>query len=136
MNWFTTEGEGGRRDAGIRPGNDSANGNAVMFDAVAGKILTVGGSEAFSRPQFPAHKTAVLITLNGTEVSTREVEGMAQGRVYSYAIVLPDGTILVIGGLLNPKEFSNENPVNKPGALSRVAQSGVPVCDLLLSSLT
>jgi hypothetical protein len=51
MHWFGTTGKGSVKKAGMRPGGDAANGNAVMFDS--GKILTCGGSEAFALPKYP-----------------------------------------------------------------------------------
>lgn len=61
MHWFDTAGEGSALRAGTRPGGNSANGNAVMFDT--GKILACGGSEAFAKPQFPSTTEASLITI-------------------------------------------------------------------------
>jgi galactose oxidase len=52
MHWFGTTGKGSVKKAGTRPGGNAANGNAVMFDT--GKILTCGGSEAYSIQTFPA----------------------------------------------------------------------------------
>ena len=45
MNWFDTKGNGATYSAGTR-GNDgdAMNGNAIMYDAVKGLILTVGGA--------------------------------------------------------------------------------------------
>jgi hypothetical protein len=61
MHWFTTDGEGGALVAGNRPGGNSANGNAVMFDA--GQILACGGSESFAKPEWNATDEASLITI-------------------------------------------------------------------------
>jgi hypothetical protein len=33
MHWFGTTGKGSVKKAGMRPGGDAANGNAVMFDS-------------------------------------------------------------------------------------------------------
>ncbi len=45
MNWYDTNGNGSYYPAGSRTGDgDAMNGNAVMFDAVQGLILTVGGA--------------------------------------------------------------------------------------------
>jgi galactose oxidase len=45
MNWYGTGGGGSQNGAGTRAADgDSMCGNAVMFDAVAGKILAVEGS--------------------------------------------------------------------------------------------
>ena len=49
MNWYGTAGSGTQTPAGNRAGDpDSMCGNAVMCQAIAGKILTVGGSPDYS----------------------------------------------------------------------------------------
>ena len=52
MNWYDTNGNGSYYPAGTRTGDtDAMNGNAVMFDAVQGLILTVGGAPSYqARP--------------------------------------------------------------------------------------
>ena len=45
MNWYSTNGTGSHVAAGLRADDsDAMCGNAVMYDATAGKILVVGGS--------------------------------------------------------------------------------------------
>ena len=44
MNWYTTTGSGTTKPAGQRGTDaDAMCGNAVMYDAANGKILTAGG---------------------------------------------------------------------------------------------
>jgi galactose oxidase len=48
MNWYDTVGSGSTTGAGNRlDDGDSMCGNAVMYDAVAGKILTAGGAQDY-----------------------------------------------------------------------------------------
>ena len=48
MNWYGTSGGGSQSGAGTRADDpDSMCGNAILYDAVAGKILTVGGAPAY-----------------------------------------------------------------------------------------
>ena len=48
MNWYNPNGQGSWTAAGPRgDDSDAMNGNAAMFDAVAGKILTVGGATSY-----------------------------------------------------------------------------------------
>jgi len=48
MNWYTTAGNGSQSPAGKRADDgDSMCGNAVMYDAIGGNILTVGGSPSY-----------------------------------------------------------------------------------------
>jgi galactose oxidase len=50
MNWYSVEGNGSVMSAGKRMNDeDSMSGNAVMFDAVEGKILTFGGSPDYDK---------------------------------------------------------------------------------------
>lgn len=45
MNWYSTNGTGSQGAAGLRgDDSDAMCGNAVMYDATAGKILVTGGS--------------------------------------------------------------------------------------------
>ena len=45
MNWYGTTGSGNQSPAGSRANDqDSMCGNAIMYDAQAGKILTLGGA--------------------------------------------------------------------------------------------
>ena len=45
MNWYDTNGDGTQVGAGNRTGDgDAMCGNAVMYDATAGKILVTGGA--------------------------------------------------------------------------------------------
>ena len=49
MNWYGTSGTGSQSAAGNRSTDpDSMCGNAIMYDAVGGKILTVGGAPAYT----------------------------------------------------------------------------------------
>lgn len=117
MTWFTTSGSGASFSAGTRPGADSHNGNAVMYDARNGKILTVGGSSAFSRPEFPGTGTTVIITINGVNMpaQTKVVGSLNKPRVYGSAVVLPDSRIALMGGAAVPKEFNDDTAIFEPG---------------------
>ncbi len=49
MNWYGTAGTGTQVAAGTRASDpDSMCGNAVMYDAVSGSILTVGGAPDYT----------------------------------------------------------------------------------------
>lgn len=48
MNWYNVSGSGSWKAAGTRASDpDSMCGNAVMFDAVNGLVLTAGGSPSY-----------------------------------------------------------------------------------------
>ena len=49
MNWYGVTGTGTHAAAGNRTGTaDQMCGDAVMYDAIAGKILVVGGAPLYS----------------------------------------------------------------------------------------
>ncbi|CAG7987354.1 unnamed protein product [Penicillium nalgiovense] len=79
---------------------DSMSGNAIMFDAVKGKILTVGGSSSYDKAFGTNH--AHIITIGGPN-ETPKVEPAAGGtmhrkRVFHTTVVLPDGKVAIFGG--------------------------------------
>jgi len=54
MNWYDTVGSGSTTGAGNRlDDGDAMCGNAVMFDATAGKILTAGGAANYENRYEP-----------------------------------------------------------------------------------
>lgn len=108
MNWFLTTGTGSQTGVGTRASDtDSMCGNAVMYDAVAGKILTVGGSPDYQDSNSTGN--AHVITL-GTPPATPTVQtigSMAYARAFANSVVLPDGTVFVTGGQVSAVPFSD-----------------------------
>lgn len=113
MNWYFVEGEGAVMPAGDRlDDEDSMSGNAVMFDATQGKILTFGGSPDYDKS--PAHGNAHIITL-GDPGEEPEVQPAGQNgamnykRVFHTSVVLPDGKVFIVGGQTFGIAFNEEN---------------------------
>lgn len=113
MNWYYMEGEGSVKGAGKRlEDGDSMSGNAVMFDAVKGKILTFGGSPDYDKSW--ATSNAHVITLGEPgqkpDVQLAGQEGMMHSeRVFHTSVVLPDGKVFVAGGQTFGVAFNEEN---------------------------
>ena len=95
----------------------STSGNAVMFDATAGKILTFGGQELYDGSF--GTRNAHLITLGEPnkkpKVKVAGLEGtagdptyggMLYQRVFHTSVVLPDGTVFIAGGEIYGKPFN------------------------------
>lgn len=111
MHWFNTREKGGNHSSAGRRLDDqhSMSGNAVMFDAVRGKIVTFGGQE-FYDGSFGS-RNAHLITI-GEPYKKPKVQvaglhggsgesakgGMFYQRVFHTSVVLPDGTVFIAGG--------------------------------------
>ena len=99
MNWYGTSGSGSHFHAGYRGSDaDSMNGNAIMFDAINGKILTLGGAPSYSAEY--STTAAYVITINEpfTESSVKVVEPMHYPRAYANSVLLLTGEVFVNGG--------------------------------------
>lgn len=113
MNWYFTDNDGSVQGVGDRlDDDDSMSGNAVMFDATAGKILTIGGSPDYDKSW--ATSNAHVITLKGPgetpDVQPAGVDGtMHSERVFHTSVVLPDGTVLIAGGQTYGVAFNEQN---------------------------
>jgi galactose oxidase len=121
MNWYSVEGKGDVKPAGKRgyeskgkrvDDEDSMSGNAVMFDAVAGKILTFGGSPDYDKSW--AHANAHIITLGEPNQLPKvepagKIGQMNAERVFHTSVVLPDGTVFIVGGQTFGVAFNEES---------------------------
>ncbi|KAJ5573495.1 galactose oxidase precursor [Penicillium hispanicum] len=120
MFWFDTHGDGNVKRATLRLNDqDSTSGNAVMFDAVRGKIVAFGGQEYYDGSF--GHRNAHRITikepfkrplvdeagLNGTD-GIKGAGGMYNQRVYHTSVVLPDGTVFITGGEIYGVPFNED----------------------------
>ena len=108
MNWYGTTGDGSRNTAGLRAtDNDAMNGNAVMYDAVNGKILTLGGAPDYQDSTATNNAHVITIGNPGTIPTVVKVASMAYARAFANAVVLPDGKVFVAGGQVFAKPFSD-----------------------------
>jgi galactose oxidase len=115
MNWYGVGSTGSQTGVGNRATDaDSMCGNAVMYDAVAGKILTLGGSPNYLGTA--ATGAAHLITLGapGTTPSVTTLTSMSYSRIFANAVVLPNGRVFVTGGQTIGNPFSDDNPSLTP----------------------
>jgi len=78
MNWYGTSGSGSQKFAGNR-GNDgdAMNGNAAMYDAVAGKILAVGGAPSYQDDTATSNAHVITIGAPGTTASVQNINSMS-----------------------------------------------------------
>jgi galactose oxidase len=84
-------------------------GNAIMYDAVAGKILTVGGSKDYQNSA--ATKAAHIITIGnpGTNAQVTKINDMSFARIFHSSVVLPDGKVFIAGGQSVGNPFQDNN---------------------------
>jgi len=118
MHWFDTAGAGRSVAAGVRGPTDQMNGNAVMY--ALGKILAFGGAKNYNtvpgNPTTYAVADATVITI-GAPFKPAKITPTAplnRARSFSNAVVLPDGKVLAIGGMVIPLPFSDTTAVTVP----------------------
>lgn len=108
MHWFDVSGVGSSTLIGRR-GDDTAsmNGNTVMFDI--GKILKVGGSGSYSSRTISNEKSYVIDINDANNVTVaRTANDMQDARIYVSSVVMPNGEVLVLGGMNTAVVFSDD----------------------------
>ncbi len=107
MHWIDVTGTGSISSAGLR-GTDtySMKGTTVMFDV--GKILKVGGAESYDSDH-PAKDNAFVIDINTENAVsvTPTANHLEFSRTMLNTVVLPNGEVLVTGGLDRAVVFSD-----------------------------
>ncbi|MCJ1465965.1 hypothetical protein MMC07_004584 [Pseudocyphellaria aurata] len=115
MNWYGTSGTGSQKSAGLRALDDHAmNGNAVMYDAVAGKILTLGGSPNYTGSQATSNVNIVTIDTPNSTPLVSTLGSMNYQRQFHNSVVLPDGKVFITGGQTKGASFTDYNSVLTP----------------------
>ncbi|MEM8906402.1 MAG: PA14 domain-containing protein, partial [Bacteroidota bacterium] len=129
MHWIDPNGTGSYTSAGQR-GNDgySISGTTVMYDV--GKILKVGGAGTFEEDT-PANGRSYIIDMNGNgNPQVSQVDNLAQSRNYHNSVVLPNGEVLVIGGIPISDVFSDQNSRLTPEIWSPVTEQWTQVAPM------
>lgn len=115
MNWYYTSDSGSYRGAGTRRSNrgddeDSMTGNAVMFDAVKGRILAFGGSSSYQNTNANAHAHLITLKNPGDQVDvTFASNGLWYPRAFHTSVVLPNGQVFITGGQTYAVPFNDDN---------------------------
>jgi galactose oxidase len=115
MLWYDTTGIGSSRVAGRR-GDDAYATNNVTVMLEAGKILSAGGNPNYNQDgalQSPSSANAYVTDINNA-VTTRKVAPMKSGRTFANGVVLPDGQVLVVGGVNHGKGFDDSGAIMTP----------------------
>ncbi|KAL8668441.1 MAG: hypothetical protein Q9168_006929 [Polycauliona sp. 1 TL-2023] len=115
MNWFTTDGNGSTTPAGTRANdNDAMNGNAIMYDAVAGKILTIGGSTSYVGSYTSSNAHIITLGAPNTPPTVTAIGSAHYARALHNSVVLPDGKVLIVGGLNYALLFTDDTAILYP----------------------
>ncbi|KAI0191833.1 bleached galactose oxidase [Xylaria flabelliformis] len=112
MNWYNVTGSGSYTSAGTRAADgDAMCGNAVMFDATTGSILSAGGSPSYQDSNATPNAHLIKLGNVGAAPTVTKLPNMANARAFANGVVLPDGTVLIVGGQSYPVPFTDTTPV-------------------------
>lgn len=115
MNWYGMTGSGTQTAAGNRGDDtDAMNGNAVMYDAVNGKILAVGGATSYQGTTATSNAHVITIGAPNTTATVTSVSSMAYTRGFANSVVLPDGKVFIVGGQAYVQPFTDDTAVFYP----------------------
>jgi galactose oxidase len=129
MNWYSTAGDGyvssaGQRGSDRGPDGDSMNGNAVMYDATQGKIITFGGAPSYQDSDATANAHLITIGDPGSEAQVRFASnGLWSARAFHTSVVLPDGNVFINGGQSYAVPFSDDTAQLTPELYDPIADS-------------
>jgi len=85
-----------------------------MYDAVGGKILTAGGALDYQGIDATGNAHVITLGNGGATPNVVSAPSMAYARIFANSVVLPDGTVLVMGGQLYGNPFSDNSSVYIP----------------------
>jgi galactose oxidase len=131
MNWYGTSGTGRHSAAGYRADDtDAMNGNAVMFDAANGKILTLGGATSYSSAY--STRAAHIITLTEPFVppSVEAIKPMHHPRAYANSVILPTGDVFINGGQSYAIQWTDDNAILIPEMWSPETEKFTPMAKM------
>ncbi|KAI9167891.1 Galactose oxidase [Paramyrothecium foliicola] len=114
QHWYNTKKTGSVVEAGTRDTVNAMCGIFVMYDAVAGKILSAGGAPDYTNSNANNHAHITTIGDPYKPSKVERVADMAFPRGFSNAVVLPDGTVLVTGGQRKAMVFTNTDGILVP----------------------
>jgi len=106
MHWLNTSQNGSYTSAGAR-GDDASSitGTTVMYDV--GKLLKAGGAPSYSSGNDANSRTYTIDINQPTPLTVRQAD-LDYSRTMHNSVVLPNGEVMVIGGLAKSVVFSDE----------------------------
>ncbi|KAF4982967.1 hypothetical protein FZEAL_1537 [Fusarium zealandicum] len=120
MNWYYTKNNGDVKAAGNRESSrgvdpDAMCGNAVMFDAAQGKILTFGGSPNYQYDDATTNAHIITIGNPGTKATVDFASnGLWHPRIFHTSVLLADGSVFITGGQEYGIPFADSTPQLTP----------------------
>jgi len=134
MHWIDATWRGssvaiGGRGVGATLDPYAINGTVVMY--AAGKMLKVGGGPGYQETPtrvVDGTSSAHLIEVDGNTVTARQLAAtMREPRAFHNSVVLPNGEVLIVGGMTKPLLFSDTGAVMTPELWSPVTEQFTPL---------
>jgi galactose oxidase len=97
-------------------------GDAVMYDAVAGKIATFGGSPSYQDSNATNNVHLITIGNAGTTPTVQTLTSMTYKRAFANGVVLPNGQIFITGGQSYAVPFTDTTSTLYPELWDPVTQ--------------
>jgi hypothetical protein len=118
MQWYDFRNGGSVESAGRR-GDDEFSQNDVTVPFGMGKLLKAGGNPMYNRggtesKYWPSSRNSYIIDVNSGSAAVTKVAPMKYPRTFANGVVLPNGQVLVVGGLDNGAAFSDEGAILIP----------------------
>ena len=85
-----------------------------MYDAVAGKILTVGGAPDYQDADATSNAHIITLGAPGDAPTVATINNMAYERSFANSVILPDGTVFITGGQSYADPFSDADSAYTP----------------------
>jgi galactose oxidase len=85
-----------------------------MCDAVAGKILTVGGAPSYQDDSDTSNAHVITISAPWAKPQVTTINSMWYTRAYANGVALPDNKVLILGGQTYAKPFTDTNAILTP----------------------
>ena len=135
---LTTGDTGDLRVRTIRsePRNYPVQGSAVLLPLLPdslppyrARVMLIGGGGVPPITEAPATNTCEILDLEDTELRWRSVAAMANPRVMPDAVLLPDGTVLVVNGSAAGWAHDANQPVFEAECFDPVAGTWTTCCE-------
>lgn len=122
MLWYSTKNGGSVTSAGTRNATDDAMcGLNVMYDT--GKILAAGGTPLYDDSASVTTSYIITIPQIGQQAKVQKVADLNHPRAFANTVVLPDGTVMVLGGQKRSRQFTDIESITYPELFSPVTNT-------------
>jgi galactose oxidase len=112
MQWYDVSANGVIQAAGQLGTEFKGNGTFTMYDV--GKLLVAGGNPIHGSAQSPSIAKAYTIDINNNRVQAKQVPSMKYPRAYASSVIMPDGKVMIVGGIDNGLPFSDTGAILTP----------------------